>query len=954
MQTLQHTNIYSKGRSKRSVRKKITKILAVLFIPVIAFSLSGVNSAYAATSVILPNGDITTGWTECNGTATCSSPRYTYIDEDVASPNTSDHIGSGTSNSNVAVEFALGTVANVNTLSSLQVKLHARSQTNANGGTLDNLDVQLRIGGNLTAVQTVTPTFSTSTWTTYPVTFNGTWTQSDLDGAQVLVTRVVQGNGKPANQPDNIQIAALSVSATYTLLINYNSSSYRWFNNHGTPASVNSNFATKVEYGTGTVPYTTVSKDFNGDGSFDIATTNRTSDTVSVLINNGDGTFAPKVDYVASSGPQDVDSADYNGDGRPDLAVVYDTSSSALSVYINNGDGTFAAKVDYTTDTGLNKVSSLDANSDGKPDLAVTNYSSASVSIFMNNGNGTFASKVDYAVGSQANDVKSADLNGDNKDDLAVTRSLSATVVILLNNGDGTFSSSSSYSTGSSPSIALPVDFNGDGKLDLATANYGSSGTVSVLLNNGNGTFANKVDYTTGAHPRSVTSADFNGDGKLDLATANYGSSGTVSVLLNNGIGTFANKVDYATSTNPWSVTAADFDGDGKSDVAISNSGSNTISILSNTSTTSLDVASPLATTNTLTSTLGDGNIVRLRLNTHVSITSINAYQGSFKLRYAAKGGAGSCSAVASGSYADVTASTPIAYGDNPNAGNGLNLVTNANDPTHSTDTLVRQNYLEAGTATFSNSSAIPAGQDGMWDFALTTNAATPGNYCLKVTRSNGTDFSAYTVYPELTVPNPVLNQDSYRFYDNTNATSPGTALSANNAMANSRTATPFRLRLLLRQSAGTTANASAYKLQFAEKSGSCSASSYSDVPATAAPFGFNDNATPADDATITTTANDPTPSSGTVKPYTYNENNAFTMTSSLPAGQSGMWDFSLTTTVAADKKTYCLRTVTSGGSTLSAYTYYPEIYISDGPTLNQQMRGGQSVLNGSKTPYIY
>ena len=931
-------------------------MIAAAIITALCMGLLYKSIAGAATTVLVPDTDVTATYWTAGGTldTTCAGGTLCdTVDEGMTDKDT-DYINAAAgSNANSNAQFGLTTAANMDTATKLDVRIRAMAATV--GQTLiDTVTVTMWIGGvEQTPTGSADCTPGNATWVNCTVTFNGTWSQSDVNSMEVRLVRNVLGSGgNPNSRADNTRVSNVYGTLTYTTVINRDQSSYRWFNNQGTPNTVNSSFAGKTDYSTNSGTYGVVAADFNNDGNIDLATANNTPGSlISVLMNNGNGTFATKVDYSIASNAYSISSADYNSDGRPDLAAV-NYNSNSVSVLMNNGDGTFATKVDYTTGTNPYSVTSSDVNNDGMPDLAVANTSSSNVSILLNNGNGTFATKADYTTGSFPRSVVASDLNGDGKLDLAVASSGSNMASVLMNNGDGTFATKVDYTTGTNPYSVTSSDVNNDGMPDLAVANTSSS-NVSILLNNGNGTFATKVDYTTGTSPESVTTGDFNGDGKPDLATANSGSS-SVSVLSNNGNGTFATKVDYTTGTSPRSVSSADYNGDGKPDLATANSSFNNASVLPNTSTTNLDVGSSLASQNTATSTLGDGNIVRLRLNTHVSITSINAYQGSFKLRYAAKGGAGSCSAVASGSYADVTASTPIAYGDNPNAGNGLNLVTNANDPTHSTDTLVRQNYLEAGTATFSNSSAIPAGQDGMWDFALTTNAATPGNYCLKVTRSNGTDFSAYTVYPELTVPNPVLNQDSYRFYDNTNATSPGAALSANNAMANSRTATPFRLRLLLRQSAGTTANASAYKLQFAEKSGSCSASSYSDVPATAAPFGFNDNATPADDATITTTANDPTPSSGTVKPYTYNENNAFTMTSSLPAGQSGMWDFSLTTTVAADKKTYCLRTVTSGGSTLSAYTYYPEIYISDGPTLDQQMRGGQSVLNGSKTPYTF
>ena len=43
--------------------------------------------------------------------------------------------------------------------------------------------------------------------------------------------------------------------------------------------------------------------DLNGDGKPDLATANATADTVSVLLNRGNGTFAPRLDYPTGGAP---------------------------------------------------------------------------------------------------------------------------------------------------------------------------------------------------------------------------------------------------------------------------------------------------------------------------------------------------------------------------------------------------------------------------------------------------------------------------------------------------------------------------------------------------------------------------------------------------------------------------------------------------------------------------
>jgi hypothetical protein len=269
---------------------------------------------------------------------------------------------------------------------------------------------------------------------------------------------------------------------------------------------------------------------------------------------------------------------DFNGDGKQDLVVANDASNT-LSVLLGNGDGTFQAKVDYPTGNTPWPVASGDFNGDGKLDLVVANRNSNTVSVLLGNGDGTVQDKVDFSVGASPTAVMLGDFNGDGMLDLSVANSASGTVSVLLGNGDGTFQSSLDYPTGDSNSIAVH-DFNGDGKQDLAVSNLIAK-TVSVLLGNGDGSFQARVDYPTGVNPASVTAGDFNGDGKPDLAVVNN-ISGNVSLLFGNGDGSFQAKVDYPTGVGPVSLAVADFNGDGKLDLVVADKTPNTVSVLLN------------------------------------------------------------------------------------------------------------------------------------------------------------------------------------------------------------------------------------------------------------------------------------------------------------------------------------------------------------------------------------
>ena len=59
-----------------------------------------------------------------------------------------------------------------------------------------------------------------------------------------------------------------------------------------------------------------------GDSDNDLAIANFTSDHVSILLNNGDGTFQAPVNYGAGDGPSSVFCSDLDGDNDDDLAVA--------------------------------------------------------------------------------------------------------------------------------------------------------------------------------------------------------------------------------------------------------------------------------------------------------------------------------------------------------------------------------------------------------------------------------------------------------------------------------------------------------------------------------------------------------------------------------------------------------------------------------------------------------
>ena len=85
-------------------------------------------------------------------------------------------------------------------------------------------------------------------------------------------------------------------------------------------------------------PQQIIATDFDGDGKQDLAVAD-SSNSISVLPGNGDGTFQPAISFVAGNSPNSIAAGDFNGDAKPDLVtanIPTDVGGYSISVLINN------------------------------------------------------------------------------------------------------------------------------------------------------------------------------------------------------------------------------------------------------------------------------------------------------------------------------------------------------------------------------------------------------------------------------------------------------------------------------------------------------------------------------------------------------------------------------------------------------------------------------------------
>jgi len=468
---------------------------------------------------------------------------------------------------------------------------------------------------------------------------------------------------------------------------NYESANVLIFLNDGTGS-----FQQTGNYITGDGSISIAASDLDNDDDLDLAVANDNEDNISILINNGDASFQPSTYYLTGNAPYSVTASDINGDGHKDLAVASELADpfgvDSISILINNGDGTFQPTENIATGDGPFSICSGDFNDDGHIDLATANHFSNCVSVILNDSTGTFQTPVNFETGYNPSSVFSTDFDNDGDLDLAVVNLNSNNVSVLLNQtpqiittnpiqnelnilrttnieiafdqnidvntindssffvwsrtggrhlgtyaydsgtislnydpydeftlgdvitvglthditakngtlvfcgytwsfvveargGNAEFTLDSTYNTGEMPVSIYAADLDNDGDNDLACANVGSSYDVEVFLNDGYGVFSQHITAPVGDNPISITVADFNADGYLDISTANNGNC-NISVLLNNGDASFAPQSTYSTDCTIKSIFSADIDNDGDIDIISANGNYHSISILLN------------------------------------------------------------------------------------------------------------------------------------------------------------------------------------------------------------------------------------------------------------------------------------------------------------------------------------------------------------------------------------
>lgn len=334
----------------------------------------------------------------------------------------------------------------------------------------------------------------------------------------------------------------------------------------------------RSDVATATGPQQVAVGDFNNDGLADIAVLNSGSNSVTVLVNSGNGSLTSLAGRPTSFALGDV-----NGDGFLDL-IVNDVTNNKIYTLLGKGDGTFQAPI--TLSLSASSLALGDFNGDGKLDLVLAGASG--LAIALGTGTGSFGSPTGVALTGVTNIAQAiaVDVNGDGKLDVITVNQGSNNITVTLGNGNGTFQTPVNYAGNSKATQAAGLaygDLNLDGKLDIVTAD---SNGVNVYFGNGDGSFQAAVPYALPTpNAKGIAIADMNGDSLPDiLAVADGGSAATslAYALPGTGNGLFGSPTGFTTGLDPQGLAIGDFNHDHRPDFVTVNQGSGGVSVFSN------------------------------------------------------------------------------------------------------------------------------------------------------------------------------------------------------------------------------------------------------------------------------------------------------------------------------------------------------------------------------------
>lgn len=321
---------------------------------------------------------------------------------------------------------------------------------------------------------------------------------------------------------------------------------------------------------------------------------NYAGNSISVYFNLGNGTFGTPSGYFTGGGPVGIAAEDFNGDNKTDLVIATHGSfgsGNTVTLLINTGDGSFADPVLYPAGNSPMKVSAGKINADNFIDLAVANEN-GKVNVLLNSGTGDFSNRTEYTFTlsgmSYMPNVKLSDIDNDNDPDILYSNNGLSTgnapAIGLLRNNGVIFSPPELIQTTNFAAGIRDIetaDLNNDGWNDIITANANARATdgYQVMLSDGAGGFLPAYRNNAGQNTEDVMTGDMDNDGKTDVLTADSYSM-QITFHKNPGTGVLPVPATFETGNSvAASVDYADIDGDRDLDALVSASGRTAVGV---------------------------------------------------------------------------------------------------------------------------------------------------------------------------------------------------------------------------------------------------------------------------------------------------------------------------------------------------------------------------------------
>ena len=219
---------------------------------------------------------------------------------------------------------------------------------------------------------------------------------------------------------------------------------------------------------------------------------------------------------------------------------------------------------------------------------------------------------------------------------------------------------------------------------------------------------------------------------------------------------------------------------------------------------------------------------------------------------------------------------------------------------------------------------------------------------------------ASYSFGSEEHTTEPVLNQDYYRWYANSDSITPsdpwpsgGTDLDENEAISQDysvKNGDVLRLRMSVQVSnTDFSANSQDFKLQYGQGSDCSAISNWYDVGQLSSSTIWRgyDNPTPSDGDTLSSLLL----SVSDVAESYEEENKTVNNPNAIGTNQDGEWDWVIQDNGAARDTEYCFRMVKGDGNSLNSYTNYPQLITNTPPGVPEQNKPFNNEKVASTTP---